>query len=528
MDKILFNQTVAFDLHLKSQYNKDIKKKLINYLNHTYYSNIFDKLMLKRFISTLVLLVFLLIIISFSNNKIFVNLTSVISLCVLFPLFLISSAFIAKMSHTFILKISSMIFGINKDYIYLEMSWDIIRLFNFDRHSFFENNNIPDHLNKYLKFFIFEIIVVFVIFIGLIFSMKNLWHYIFSANYFNRYDLIFILLFLIVLIFFTITYFFILTSFFTKNGSFKTIIEILRVMDFDKRLLPKKNRTIILTSTLVIFYFSIILLVQTTNIYYALIELFLIIIVPLLTIYISNKIYSKDLYKIKTFEFFSLISIAILNYLNLIDNLLYLNKATLNIFIFFILLLLMFSLVIETIKVENSWKNIIDSLNKIKKNRNESFIDDRKTIECYNIAIDYSNGPIFLSEHKYIQQLLNEINLKEVLINLRNYNQLTYQKELIKSIQFDDLCSGILDENVSKIHYFKIQLYEKLEKQNIEIIQLKHYKTLLKEILNNPEKLIMYFLLLIIPLYIIIVIKESGLTGLIEAVKTLFKSYFFP
>lgn len=212
----------------------------------------------------------------------------------------------------------------------------------------------------------------------------------------------------------------------------------------------------------------------------------------------------------------------------MIDDYLYLNKTILNFYIFPILFLLIFSLIIETIKVENSWKKIIDSLNNIKNNRNESFIHREKTIECFNDAIDYSNGPIFLFEYEYIQKLLNEINLKEVLINLKNYNNLTYQKELIKSIQFDDLCSGILDENISKIHYFKIQLYEKLEKQNIEIIQLKHYKTLLKEILNNPEKLIMYFLLLIIPLYIIIVLKESGLTGLIEAVKTLFKSYFFP
>jgi len=509
MDKISFDQTVAFDLYLKSQYNKDIRKKLINYLNHTYYSNISDRLMLKRLISILVLFVFVLIIIGFSNNENFVNLISVISLSALLLVFSISLHFIAKISHILIVKIACTIFSINKDHIYLEVSWDIIRLFDFDKHSFFENNCIPDHLNKYLKLFIFEISVSFIIFFGLIVSMKHLWQYIISVNYSNLYDFIFILLFLLFLIIFTFTYFFILTSFFTKNGSFKTIIELLRVMDVEKRLLPKKNRTIILISSLIIFYFSILFLVQTTNIYYASIELFLIIIVPLLTINISNKIYSKDLYRIKTCVFFSLILVAISNYLDLKDDLLYLNTSILNIFIFIILLLLMFSLVVETIKVENSWKNIIDSLNKIKNIRTESFINGRKIIECYNEAIDYSNGSLFLSEHEYIQKLLDEINLKEVLINLRNYNHLTYQTELIKSIQFDDLCSGILDENVSKIHYFKIQLYEKLEKQNIEIIQL-------------------YFVLLIIPLYIIIVFKESGLIGLIEAVKTLFKSYFFP
>lgn len=528
MDKILFNQTVAFDLYLKSQYNKDISKKLISYLNHTYYYNISDKLMLKRLISILVLFIFVLIIIGFSNNENFVILISAISLSVLLLVFLISSHFIAKISHTLILKIASTIFGINKDHIYLEVSWDIIRLFDFDKHSFFENNCIPYNLNKYLKLFIFEISVSFIIFFGLIVSMKHLWHYIISVNYSNLYDFIFILLFLLFLIIFTITYFFILTSFFTKNGSFKTIIGLLRVMDIEKRLLPKKNRTIILISSLIIFYFSIPLLVQTTNIYYASIELFLIIIVPLLTINISNKIYSKDLYRIKTFEFFSLILVVFSNYLNLMDDLLYLNKLILNIIIFVILLLLMFSLVVETIKVENSWKNIIDMLNKIKNNRTESFIDNRKIIECYDNAINYSSGPLFLSEHEYIQKLLDEINLKEVLINLKNYNLLTHQKELIKSIQFDDLCSAILNENLSEIHYFKIGLHEKLEKQNIEIIQLNHYKTLLKESLNNPEKLIAYFVLLIIPLSIIIVLKESGLTGLIEAVKTLFKSYFFP
>lgn len=528
MNKHLFDQTVAFDLYLKSQYNINIQKKLEEYIECTYYSNYLNIFSPKRSIYVMILLVFLLTIIGLFSNTELMDLTSAIILLFLMMTCMVFSIFMAYFTYFLIQKILNMMFGLDKDNIYAEVSWDIIRFYNFDLKLLFKNNSIRDHLNRYMKFFIFEVLVVLIVFSGLIFFIKYFVQYIYSIEYFEYYNAIVVFSFLLFLIIFTILYFFILLSLFFRNGSFKTIIEILRVGGIIEKLLPDTKNKIIYMSTFSIFYLSILLLDQTTNIYYALIELILVLGVPLLTIIVSHTINSRHFYKIKTIEFVFLISIIIINYFDLIDDYLYLNKTLLNFYIFPILFLLIFSLIIETIKVENSWKSIIDSLNKIKNNRNECFICKVKTIECYNNAIDYSTGPIFLSEHEYIQKLLNKINLKEVLINLRNYNHLTYQKELIKSIQFDDLCSGILDENVSKIHYFKIQLYEKLEKQNIEIIQLKHYKTLLKEILNNPEKLITYFVLLIIPLYIIIVLKESGLTGLIEAVKTLFKSYFFP
>ena len=524
MDKILFDQTVAIDLYLKSQYNKNINKKLINYLDNTQYKD-FWHLKYKRFLALILLLIILALIQYFLYST---TLLLLFIITILISLIAVISSFTANILYYFIIKILIKIFNIDKKSIEIKITSDFIRLFDFNPKSLFKNNIIPTDLNKYLKFFILLISIIVSINVGLIFFIKQFLEYISSITYDEYYYGILILLFLLFIVVFAVSYFVILfILFFGNNSPFRTIIEILRI----KGIYENSNyswKNVIVISTIILFYSSILLLIQTTNLYYALIEAAVLLVVPLLTVNVSYILRSTDFYKVKVIEILSLFLILIFNCFGFLDQFLYIHKFFINFDIVFILILLIASTIIETIKVENSWKKIIDSLNKIKNNRNECFIDKEKTIECYNKAIDYSNGSLFLSEHEYIQKLLDEINLKEVLTNLRNYNHLTYQTELIKSIQFDGLISGILDENVSKIHYFKIQLYEKLEKQNIEIIQLKHYKRLLKEILNNPEKLIMYFVLLIIPLYIIIVFKESGLTGLIEAVKTLFKSYFFP
>lgn len=299
MNKHLFDQTVAFDLYLKSQYNINIRKKLEEYIECTYYSNYLNIFSPKRFIYVMMLLVFLLTIIGLFSNAELMYLTSAIILLFLMMTFMAFSIIMPYFTYFLIQKILNMMCGLDKDNIYAEVSWDIIRFYDFDLKLLFKNNSNRDHLNRYMKFFIFEVLVVLILFSGLIFFIQYFVQYIYSID-FEYYNAIIVFSFLLFLIIFTIIYFFILLSLFYRNGSFKTIIEILRVEGVIEKLLPVTIDKIIYMSTFIIFYTSILLFYPTTNIYYALIELILVLGVPLLTIIVSHNINSKHFYKIKT------------------------------------------------------------------------------------------------------------------------------------------------------------------------------------------------------------------------------------
>ena len=204
MKKHLFDQTVVFDLYLKSQYNINIRKKSEEYIECTYYSNYLNIFSPERFIYVMIVLVFLLTIIGLFSNAELMDLICAIILLFLMMTFMVFSIFMSYFTYFLIQKILNMMFGLDKDNIYAEVSWDIIRFYNFDLKLLFKNNSIRDHLNRYMKFFIFEVLVVLIVFSGLIFFIQYFVQYIYSIEYFEYYNAIVVFSFLLFLIIFTI------------------------------------------------------------------------------------------------------------------------------------------------------------------------------------------------------------------------------------------------------------------------------------------------------------------------------------
>lgn len=537
MGKSLFNQTIAFDLYLRSQYNSEIKNKLNNYLQNTTFSNYIYSFSLNRFflqfIAIIILAVLILVldkyqIILLSNSE-FLQLIFMI----IFIFFLMNLSFlIAYLSFFLIMRIVAKLFQIDNDGLHITVEKNIVEIFNIDIMELFDENCILKYPNQYLQYFILEILIVFSFILVQIVFIKKCWNYILIFN--TNIDAYIVLIILFILFFSSLVYLTIFLSLFMSTKShFRTIIEILRSNGIEDNLnfkffnLNINIRQKLLNLLALTLLYSTIFLFPENYISnnYSLMIFVLIFWTPIITILILQFLNYKLSYKVQVAEMLLIFILMISNFLNIVDlnNLIVLGEIY-NFYLFSILILLLLSIIFRTIETENSWKYVVDSLKTIRSGKNSGFIQKNNNLESYKTAIYYSNGPLFSSEHESVQKILKELNLKELFLNLKKYYLLSSQKELTDPISFDNISNAIINENLPQIHSFKVQFYENLNKNKITIIHLKHYTSLLKEIINNPEKILKYIFLIALSIFIINTIREEGIEGLITAVKIIFNS----
>lgn len=543
MEKSLFNQTIAFDLYLRSQYNTEIKNKLNNYLQNTTFSNYFYSFSFNRFflqfIAIIILAVLILVlnkyqIILASNSEFLQLIFEIISIFILIKV----SFLIAYLSFFLIMRIVTKLFQIDNDGLHITVEKNIVKIFNVDIMELFDENCILKYPNQYLQYFILEILIVFSFILVQIVFIKKCWNYI-SWNYIlmnTNIDTFIVSIILIVLIISSVVYLNIFSSLFmSTNSHFRTIIEILRINGIEDNFNFKFFNFDINIGQKLLNVFVLLLLYSTIFLFpenyvsnnYGLMIFILIFWTPIITILILQFLNYKLSYKIQVAEMLLIFILMISNFLNIVDlNNLIVFGEIYNFYLFSILILLLLSIIFRTIETENSWKYVVDSLKTLRSGKNIGFIQKNNNLESYKTAIYYSNGPLFSSEHESVQKILKELNLKELFLNLKKYYLLSSQKELTDPISFDNISNAIINENLPQIHSFKVQFYENLNKNKITTIQFKHYTSLLKEIINNPEKILKYIFLIALSIFIINTIREEGIEGLINAVKIIFNSNF--